>query len=452
MSRTSTDHADRLLLYLSSGVFSSAEIQKRLGLSQPTVSRLIAGLGERVVTIGQARSRRYTTRRDVRGLGGEFPIYRIDAEGNARSFGILDAIARDQYLWRPQGEPARQYKSLPWFISDLRPDGFVGRSFVRRLHEELALPPRGNDWHDDHVLTALARRGEDCMGDIVIGEESLERYFRSVREPQAPLRTDELPTAYPEMARLAMEGQPPGSSAGGEHPKFTTVIERDGLTRQVLVKFSPPLDSLEGRRWADLLTCEHLALQVVSEKGISAVRTFLLEAGNRVFLEVERFDRVGRFGRLPMISLRAVDNEFFGHQDNWIQAARRMEQQGLISSQDATDLRWLSVFGDLIANTDQHFGNVSLIPQEGGVFRLAPAYDMLPMLYRPLDGALLTRNFTPPAFAPGAPEAYTSALPHALLFWERAAEESCISEEFRNICRSNLEKLHGLGSGPRLVG
>jgi hypothetical protein len=312
---------------------------------------------------------------------------------------------------------------------------------VRRLHEDLALPARGNDWQDDHVLIALARRGEDSMGDVIIGEESLERYFRSVREPQAPLRPEDLPAAYPEMAGLAMEGQAPGSSAGGEHPKFTAVVERDGNARHVLVKFSPPLDSLEGRRWADLLICEHHALEIVTEQGISAAPTTVLEAANRVFLEVVRFDRVGRFGRLPMVSLRAVDNEFYGHQDNWVQAAR----------EDAASLRWLSVFGDLIANTDQHFGNVSLVPTQGNCFRLAPAYDMLPMLYRPLDGVALTRSFTPPAFSPGAPEAYDSARVRALLFWQRVSEDCRISEGFRAICRLNLEKLRALATGPRLV-
>jgi hypothetical protein len=322
---------------------------------------------------------------------------------------------------------------------------------VRRLHEDLALPARGNDWQDGHVLIALARRGEDSMGDVVIGEESLERYFRSVRESQPPLSSEQLPAAYPEMASLAMEGQPPGSSAGGEHPKFTAVVERDGKVRHVLVKFSPPLDSLEGRRWADLLICEHHALELVSQQGISAARTVIIEAANRVFLEVERFDRVGRFGRLPMVSLRAVDNEFYGYQDSWVQAARRMEEQGQLSREDAASLRWLSVFGDLIANTDQHFGNVSLVPGAGNSFRLAPAYDMLPMLYRPLDGVAPTRSFTPPAFAPGAPEAYDSARARALQFWERVTEESGISEGFRDICRLNLEQVRALSSGPRLM-
>ena len=102
---------------------------------------------------------------------------------------------------------------------------------------------------------------------------------------------------------------------------------------------------------------------------------------------------------------RPVDNEFYD-----LQAARRIKEQGQLTPQNAANLRWLSVFGDLIANTDQHFGNVSLVPTGGDTFRLAPAYDMLPMLYRPLDGVALTRSFTQPAFAPGAPEAYVSAL------------------------------------------
>jgi hypothetical protein len=61
-----------------------------------------------------------------------------------------------------------------------------------------------------------------------------------------------------------------------------------------------------------------------------------------VFLEVVRFDRVGRFGRLPMISLRAIDNECYGRQDNGAAAAKRREADRSISREDAGNLRWLS--------------------------------------------------------------------------------------------------------------
>ncbi|HBG07232.1 MAG TPA: type II toxin-antitoxin system HipA family toxinoxin YjjJ [Geobacter sp.] len=452
MTRAQFDKEARLLAYLATGVRTSEDIQKRLNLSQPTVSRLISSLGGKIVIIGKARSRRYTLRRDLRGLGGDFPVFGIDQDGNASSIGVLSAVGRDEYLWQPKGEGAVHYKSLPWFLSDLRPDGFTGRAYVRRLSEALSLPTRIFDWNDDHVLVALSRRGEDLMGNLIIGQESLDRYFRLSREESPPLSPNELLDAYPKMANEAMEGQPAGSSAGGEQPKFTARIEREGEIQNVLVKFSPPFHSIEGRRWADLLVCEQIALRLVEEKGVPAVKTSLLEAENRVFLEVVRFDRVGRYGRLPMVSLRAIDNEFYGVQDNWVAAANRMEAHNRLSREDARNLKWLSVFGDLIANTDKHFGNVSLVEGEGGRFHLAPAYDMLPMFYRPLDGAAHERTFKPPAFSTAASGEWDSALRAAITFWETAGEDLRISDEFRRICRSNSKIVRDLETGPRLVG
>jgi len=451
MPRAHNDNEARLLSYLAAGIRTSEEIQKRLGLSQPTVSRLITGLGDEVVVIGRARARRYTLRRDVRGLGGDFPVFRIDPEGNASSLGGLAAVGHDEYLWQPKDGEAVSLKSLPWFLADLRPDGFTGRAFVRRLHEDLALPPRVLDWHDDHVLAALSRRGEDTMGDLVVGRESLDRYFRLTRETGAPIAQDELPVAYPDLAGKAMDGQPVGSSAGGEQPKFTACIERAGEVLNVLVKFSPPVESIEGRRWADLLVCEHIALQIVQEQGIPAAKTTLLESKGRVFLEVVRFDRVGRYGRLPMISLRAIVNECYGRQDSWVAVAKRMEADRSISREDAGNLRWLSVFGDLIANTDQHFGNISLAGK-GGRYSLLPAYDMLPMFYRPMDGAAHVKPFRPPAFATTAAGEWDSALRAAMVFWGRAGEDLRISRDFRQVCRANLEIVRDLETGPRLVG
>jgi hypothetical protein len=405
-----------------------------------------------VIAIGNARARRYTRVRDVRGVGGEFPVYAVDGQGNAQAMGTLYAVAIDQFLWRPVSGREQMYRSLPWFVDDLRPDGFVGRSFVRRLHQELELPARSADWNDDHVLTALARRGEDTMGNLVIGRESIERYFRMVRDLPAPVREDEIAATYPRLAQMAMDGQPVGSSAGGEQPKFTAVIKRAGEVRNVLVKFSPPVDTTEGRRWADLLFCEHHALQETARAGIPAAESTIVEAGGRVFLEVLRFDRTGLVGRLPIISLRAVDNEFYGFQDNWINAAGRMAADGRLSDRDAASLRWLSVFGSLIGNTDQHFGNVSLVMVEGSKrYVLAPAYDMLPMVYRPMDGAAPIRPFTPPAVIPGAPQEWSSVLESAVEFWGRAIADLRIAEEFRMLCLENQTIMQSLSTGPRLI-
>jgi hypothetical protein len=451
MRVSNLDNPDRLLSYLGTGVYSSPEIQQRFRLSQPTVSRLLAQLGDRIIAIGSARARRYTRIRDVRGLGGEFPIFKIDSEGNAHQIGTFYAVAQDHFLWSPLNAREQLFRSLPWFIADLHPEGFVGRAFVRQLHVELGLPPRSLDWNEDHVLSALARRGEDTMGNLVIGQESIERYFRVVRELPAPIREQAIADAYPRFAQEAIDGQPVGSSAGGEQPKFTAIIERSGAVRNVLVKFSPPVSTDEGRRWADLLICEHHALEVANNSGISAARSTIIEAGGRVFLEVVRFDRTGLIGRLPIVSLRAIDNEFYGFQDNWVNAANRMASDGRLSTQDAGSLRWLSVFGSLIGNNDQHFGNVSLIMLDGSRrYTLAPAYDVLPMVYRPVDGAVPSRPLTVPMVVSGAPNEWSSALESAGQFWNQTTSDIRISEEFRAICSANYAIVKELQAGPRL--
>jgi len=447
-----TEQQERLLAFLATGIYSAPEIQQRFRCSQPTVSRLLAPLADRVCLIGKARSRRYSRLRDLRGLGGVFPVFCIDADGNARQTGTLSAVAQHDFLWRPEGDHEQLFKSLPWFLADLHPEGFVGRAFVRQCHHELGLPPRSNDWNEDHTLIALVRRGEDTVGNLVVGQESLERYFRLVQSDMPALPAAARAAVYPQLAQEALEGQPVGSSAGGEQPKFTTVLEHEGGTRAVLVKFSPQRDSEEGQRWADLLLCEHHTLQTVQQAGIAAAASRVLEAGGRLFLEVDRFDRHGRHGRLPVISLRAVENEFYGYQDNWVNAANRMEKDGRLSMQDAASLRWLSVFSSLIANNDQHFGNVSLVmPSAARLYSLAPGYDLLPMLYRPQDGSVPARCFVPPVAVPGASGEWASAFDSACLFWERAQADERISAPFRQICLANRETLERLKTAPRLL-
>lgn len=452
MQNSTRDNQERLLAFLATGIYSSPEIQQRFGFSQPVISRLLTQLGDRVLVIGKARSRRYSRLRDLRGLGGAFPVHAIDADGNARLLGRLCAVAQTDFLWQPLDDREQAFKSLPWFLADLYPDGFVGRAFVRNCHEDLGLPPRSLDWRDDHALIALARRGEDTMGNLVVGQESLDRYFRMVQTTGATMAAEKREVEYPRLAQEAMAGQPVGSSAGGEQPKFTTALEQDGTVKNLLVKFSPPLVTEEGRRWADLLLSEHHALRIAQQAGIPAARSSVLEAGGRLFLEVLRFDRTGLFGRLPIISLRAVDNEFYGYQDNWINAANRMENDGRLSAPDASRLRWLAVFSSLIANNDQHFGNVSLLMTEGGKrFQLALAYDLLPMLYRPQDGAAPAPTFLPPAAVAGAQREWGSALDAACEFWEEAGADERISEPFRVVCAENAAAVRRLLSAPRLL-
>jgi hypothetical protein len=438
----------RLLAILTTRPANAAELTKRLDISQATLSRLLASLGNGVLTIGNARATMYARPRDIRGLGHEFPVFDIDTAGNARIAGTLYPVWETSYFWEPAQGPPALYRDLPWFIRDLCPEGFVGRAFAHRQHSELNLPPRLNDWNSDQMLIALSCRGEDCMGNLILGHESLSRYFDAPAKRIIDL--PERASDYPNLAEQAIEGDPAGSSAGGEQPKFTTIIN-DGDIHHVLVKFSPPMDTEEGQRWADLLICESVASEIIAAAGIRAADSVILRAGGRTFLEVRRFDRVGLSGRLPMHSLGAVDNEFVGQGTGWVTMANRLEKGKLISPADGSAIRWLSLFGDLIGNTDQHFGNISLIPADLSHrrFALAPAYDMLPMLYRPKEG-----RGTKPEFAPRRTPAaleWASAVEAALRFWDRVTHDGRISEEFRRICSGNIDTVQALQEGPRLI-
>src|SRR5665213_2829448 len=95
----------------------------------------------------------------------------------------------------------------------------------------------------------------------------------------------------------------------------------------------------------------------------------------------------------------------------------------LLSAQDAERIRLLDAFGALTANTDRHFGNVTLFDRYEGLFDLAPIYDMLPMLFAPQDGQIVARQFEP---MPARAEwllVWSRARELAEVYWDRLAQD-----------------------------
>ena len=166
----------------------------------------------------------------------------------------------------------------------MRPEGFIGRAFVQREHGDSGLPPRLSDWREDHVLVALSRRGEDCVGNLIIGDESLIRFYRAANYPRVVVGPEQIEEVYPRSAESAMEGESPGSSVGGEQPKFGAVLHAESEPVHVLVKFSPVMDSEEGVRWADLLACEQHALHVIRTSPHCRRELYLLPTGKRSYI------------------------------------------------------------------------------------------------------------------------------------------------------------------------
>lgn len=443
----------KILEKLASGAKTAKELVNLLGVSQPSVSRAIGSLGSDVLTLGKSRATQYARPRMVRGATSTFPVYRIDEAGDAHLTGKLYTLMAGQYWWQSveHTDGNRRYDYLPWFIQDMRPDGFLGRSFANKAAADLGLPDTLKSWTDDDVLIALSRRGEDHIGNLIIGDESIQRYMKAAQQNKPVIEAIDRLHLYPQFAEKALRGDPAGSSAGGEQQKFTTIIQDGDQPRHVLVKFSSPVNTQEGRRWADLLICEQRALAIVDATDIVASQSRTLEAGNRLFLEVDRFDRIGPHGRSSLFSLSAIDSEYTGIGDDWAKCAIALLKQRIISQDDANKMRWLKAFGSLIGNTDMHPGNLSFIRADSHFYTLAPVYDMLPMLYRPVSGDTPDREFSPPGPTLETTDIWDMALKSAIHFWDTVAGEPGLSEDFRTICKQNLEILLKIKSGPKII-
>ena len=387
---------------------------------------------------------RYALRRKVRELDTTFPLYRIDAEGRAETWGTLEAYHRAWRVIWAGNAPAwaahfsdREglWNGFPFFLGDIRPQGFLGRAILRQIARIYRLPEDPRRWEDDDTLIYLASCGEDLPGNLVIGDDCLQRALSQQVTPseESTLASDHVQMRYPELAARATTHPPPGSSAGGEHPKFLATLEESGIERRhVLVKFSPPMNQALGRRWADLLAMEFHALAVLAEIRLAETGHRLIDTEGRRFLEAPRFDRTPGGGRRGVVSLEALHGSAIGgYPGPWTERLLDLERAGLVHATAVRDTRRLQAFGELIGNTDMHAGNLAFRMTDALPFTLAPAYDMLPMLWAPgPQGELMERTFSPPPPIPAAAEAWREMLPLAQEFWNRVIADQRISREF----------------------
>jgi hypothetical protein len=395
------------------GRMPAREVLSSLGISQPSLSRLARTAGDRVLQIGRARATRYALAREVRTFGHVWPVYRIDLGGRARVAGTLRALHPDGWWFEtldPElaGLPAAD---VPWFLDDLRPSGFLGAAFARRHARTLGLTDDQHAWTADGVLTALLTHGDDLPGDLVVGDDALDRVQRASLETPAAVDEVRRPAEYARRANAVLAGDDPGSWIGGARPKFTARVG----DRHVVVKFSPRDDTPASLRWRDLLRCEHLASVVQRAHGMAACETDWIEDDGRAFLEVRRFDRVGSHGRRATISYGAVG-----------------------ATADADALRVRSWFARLLG---MPAAKATLTLDR----RLAPAYGLTPSHYRPLPtGELAGVTLQPPMPPPQHRDARHAAAVVAEEFWRYVAEDGRVSDEFRDEATRVVQSLEAI--------
>jgi hypothetical protein len=295
------------------------------------------------------------------------PVFQIDAQGSydqvanlslAYPYGsVLEFSA--ECPW-PLDETMQDgwFEGLPYFLQDLRPEGFLGRAFARTYAHLLQLPENPRDWSDEDMLQAISPFGADSVGNYILGSAALKVYLDELQKPRAPIEEVDIPRAYAQLADQAMAQGIAGSFVAGEFPKFMAYRQAEPACVKVLVKFSGSDRSPGSQRWADLLVCEHLATRILPEFAhIQAAETRIIQA-ERTFLEAVRFDRHGPHGRSAVCTWAAINYAWFGLAGRpWTEGAAKLRERGLIEPSVAEDIACLWHFGKLIANSDMHDGN-----------------------------------------------------------------------------------------------
>lgn len=402
-------------------------------MSQASVSRLIKSLGDQIVQIGSGRSRKYTAVCNAFNSGNKIPLHAVDEDGKAPLLALIRPLIHGGFFVELEDPASCQipgeqknglFDDLPYFLRDLRPQGFLGRRIARRIAgQSHDFPENPNDWTSDHIGRYLISNGDDLPGNFIFGEQAL---LRIRRHPVAASYQE-----YPEIAKMVMEGENPGSPAGGEQPKFT--IFNNEIGAHVIVKFSSDDQNQVSERWRDILITEYHAAQTLNNFSLPVALPQLHKKDGRLFLETPRFDRIGMFGRSSMISLQMVAAEYADSMSSWPRVMQELFEKQLVLAEDVATAQTCWLFGRLINNTDMHLGNLSLAIKNG-IFGLLPLYDMCSMGFAPKAGGdVLPFVFKVPDLEGTglSPELIRLACDMAHEFWNNLAKDDRISDSFR---------------------
>lgn len=429
----SVDEPERAALVrqaLSQGPRAVDELLLQLKVSQATFSRTIQELGREVVRlrVPGVRTPRYALVRNEP-VPSPQPVFRVGEDGRVKEVGAVTFLRGG--TWVDMGGPdSRLHEGLPPAMAFAAPSGYLGARIAKVVATDIGVPSSLRDWSDDHRVKFLCSVGSDVAGALMWGASSFAAHMAS--RQVAPIAAADIPKAYQDLANATSQTGA-GSSAGGEQPKFTCETEARG---HLIVKFARA-----GTRSSEMLVLEELALRALDGAGVEAALSRYFEIDGYGFLEIERFDRVGRFGRRGMISAGAIDDELFGMRDNWPSFAQRCEEAGMLGPSSVRQVLVLTAFSELIGNGDRHFENLSLMTDERGrPVEVSPAYDMLPMMYAPVGGGIEPElRLVAPSFQSlGAkPDVWEQAFQAAHAFWTAAAADPRLSEAMREISAAN---------------
>lgn len=283
-------------------------------------------------------------------------------------------------------------KGYPPFLYDIIPSGAAKESLEARYGR---LKPEG----EEMGLYLLKRFTPAPIGHLRIKESveslQLDRNEAFARSEVVGRTNEFLEYAYETGAALGG-----ATGANGQAPKLVMTEAHDGAlyadamladehaSRHWLIKFAR---NRGGERDKDILRAEFHYYKAVAALGLDTVPTdgLALEEAVKPSLWMPRFDRRvvdGVVERVPLESVYSICGitgygQSMGHSEVvrrlvslWVENGQQDEVDDMVFDYVRRDL-----LNRILGNTDNHGRNTSII-REGGKFRLAPIYDLAPMI------------------------------------------------------------------------
>jgi DNA-binding transcriptional ArsR family regulator len=395
---------------------TAGQLATATGKSASSISLAIKALGDRVHRMGAARSTRYALKKDILGLSAQQKLRWLGNNGTGFAAAQITYLVGDwlHVVCQANNGRTREWLTqhqLPWFLSTLKPQGYLGRKLARWLPQ---LPSDPAQWSLAQLLFSLQH-----ISDPIGAVDMLSPTAR----PAHPRITSlsERDAAFDALANEDTAQLPVGSSAAGEQPKFVASV----LGQSCIVKFTPPHGTPFGQRWQALLKLEKLALDILQSHAIPSAHSEIVRTQKRAYLQSARFDRDAAGSACHIVAIAALHDEFVqGNWTNWVASSEALAKQGLIVQQELAQIASIHAFGHYIGNTDMHSGNLSFFVDDviTPKIRLAPVYDMLPMMWKPdpytgLSDSPVRAQLMPAGFA----QEQAQAREWAIEFWEQAA-------------------------------
>lgn len=424
---------DRLITYFRmSGLVSIAELADFFKVSPSTMTRRLSLYIEegKVVRLGLGKNTKYAYLRKITDIEQPVVVREVDENAKVSITGKLWITHSGTILERD--DSIIEYDDLPWYFSDLKPQGFIGRMIANNVSAKINVPAKPEQWNGDDLLRYLVHFSYDSSGNFELYSKFSAAKEFNVNDLKTSVRLENYDKYVIDLAR----GANLGSSAGGEQPKLHSRFRNGNECGISLVKYSPSINinNPVALRIKDLLVCEHIALSILGNYNGHAAKTELLLSEERAYLEVQRFDRLvvnGNEGQVGMVSLETAIAEFVGYVGDWVEAGTELNREGLLNDEDMKLLNTWLAYSRFIGNSDTHNGNVSLFLKDLKLAGLTPAYDILPMLYMPTKGDLPEPDIRIKKPKNIDEESWLVGRNLGLTFWGEVKNEERISVEFR---------------------